>query len=550
MVHTKFGIDLKKKLLEGIEIINKSVGSTLGPSGRNVLIHGTDGIIRITKDGVTVAASFSKLNDPIQDIGAQLLKQVSLKAADKAGDGTTTATVLASKMIEKGISAISQNVNPIEIKKGMDLASKTVVDKLREMSQDITDEQQLIQVATISANNDDEIGKLLAEAMNKVGVEGVVTIEDSYDGETKLDTVEGMQFDRGYKSPYFVTDNNSMQAILEDPYILIYEGEISKAKQIIPIMESVNAVNSSLLIIATDIVGEALATLIVNKGRQLIKVAAVKAPDYGDRRLQILQDIAVLTGGTTLHKDQVNLEKTRDLKLLGRSRKVNISKDQTTIIEGKGDIDAISQRITEIKAQLDNSKSNFETETLQNRLAKMTGGIAVVYVGGGSQVEVNEKKDRVDDAMHATRAALEEGIVPGGGIALLNCLESLDKLVAINHDQSIGIDIVKQAIKEPFRKILENAGIENQYEVIANINHNKANYPSDDESNNIWEGYNVKTGVYENFFYSGVIDPTKVTRTALENAVSVAGTILTTESVVYLEEDKKKNSDNLEDDMY
>lgn len=534
MIKTEFGIDLKNKLLRGIELVNTSVSSTLGPSGRNVLIRRDDGTIQITKDGVTVASSITELDDEVENIGAQLLKQVAIKAADKVGDGTTTATLLATAMVKEGIKSITQGYNPIYVKKGMDKAVKMVVGKLKDIAKDIT-EDQIKQVATISANNDTEIGELIATAMDKVGMDGVVTIEESKTGETYLDTVEGIQFDRGYKSPFFVTDNNTMQAILEDPYILIYDDNLTTGKQLVPVLSAVNKVDRSLLIIARDIDGEALATLIVNKGRNIVKVAGVKAPEFGDRRLHVLQDIATLTGGTLLSKDKgYDLGKMTnfDLTLLGQARMVTITKEQTTIIDGKGSTDAISSRIIEIKTQLDKAESNFDTQILQSRLAKMTGGVAVIYVGGASEVEMREKKDRVDDALHATRAALEEGIVPGGGMALMRCIDVFKEGAIGSGDEVLGMEIVEKAIQEPFKKILSNAGIEDFYRILHCID-------NQDKDTFYWNGYNVKTGMYDNFLTTGVIDPVKVTRTALENAASIAGTILTTESIVYLKTEKK-----------
>ena len=539
MIKTEFGIELKKKLLAGIDIVNNSVSSTLGPSGRNVLIRRDDGSIHITKDGVTVASSITELNDEVENIGAQLLKQVAIKAADKVGDGTTTATLLATAMIREGIKSITQGCNPVSVKKGIDRAVKVVIGKLKEIAKDITGEEQIKQVATISANNDTEIGELITTAMDKVGLDGVVTIEESKTGETYLDTVEGIQFDRGYKSPFFVTDNNTMQAILEDPYILIYDDNLTTGKQLVPVLGAVNKIDRSLLIIARDIDGEALATLIVNKGRNIVKVCGVKAPEFGDRRLHVLQDIATLTGGTVISKDKgYDLAKMTsfDLKLLGQARMVTVTKGQTTIIDGKGNTDAISSRIVEIKTQLDKADSNFDTQILQSRLAKMTGGVAVIYVGGGSEVEMREKKDRVDDALHATRAAIEEGIVPGGGMALMRCVDSLQRLHVGEPDEILGAMIVEQAIQEPFRKILSNAGIEDFYRILHCI---------DAESKDNWNGYNIKTGMYDSFLTTGVVDPVKVTRTALENAASIAGTILTTESVVYLKTEKKTETNSI-----
>ena len=537
MTKTEFGVELKKKLIKGIDLVNASVSSTLGPSGRNVLIRKEDGTIQVTKDGVTVASSITRLEDEVEDVGAELLKQVALKAADKVGDGTTTATLLAATIVKEGVKSIEKGSNPIYVKKGMDMALKIVVDKLKKMSKDISSEDQIKQVATISGNNDSEIGELIATAMEKVGRDGIVSIEESKTGETKLDTVEGMQFNRGFKSPYFVTDNNTMLSILEDdPYVLLYDDEIKTNKQLIGVLSTVNGQGKSLLIIAKDIEGEALSTLIVNKIRGIIKLSAVKAPEYGDRRTHALEDIAILTGGTVLSSRKGHdLTKMNpfDLGLLGQTRLVTVSKDQTTIIDGKGDIDKITARVTEIKSLIDKSESQFETEILQNRLAKMIGGVAVIHVGGFSDVEMKEKKDRIDDALHATRAAIEEGIVPGGGMALMRCIDHHPKH-KMSADERLGYDIVMRSIEEPFRKILSNAGIDNFYSILNEID--KAN------PDHKWSGYNVKTGEYQDFFQSGIIDPTKVTRTALENAISIAGTILTTESIVYLKSETSKSN--------
>lgn len=558
-VNTEFGNDLKIKLVQGMEILNKSVSSTLGPSGRNVLIENPDGTIQVTKDGVTVAKSFDKLEDSTQNIGAQLLKQVSIKAADKAGDGTTTATLLATTIVREGIKVIQPGSNPVEVKKGLDKAVKAVVSSLKAISREISSQEQITQVATVSANNDPEIGKLIATALQKVGHDGLVTIEEIKDGgETNLESVEGMQFDRGYKSPYFVTDNESMSAILPKSRVLICADRIDTGKQMLPFLEYISKLGIPLLIVADDFGDDAVGTLLVNKTRAGLKVCAVRAPGYGDTKKEILQDIAVITGGTVLSRELgYNLDKLpKDIVIedvLGEARMINVTRDQTTIIDGKGDIKAINSRLEEIKVQVDKSKSHYETEKLQERLAKMIGGVAIINVGGVSEVEIKERKDRVDDSLHATKAAIAEGIVPGGGMALINCLDAIVDSDYDNSDQLAGANIIRKALKAPFNKILENAGIDNPYEILQNIKSGEF-----DENSSLqdllheqedpdyvapeqeWKGYNVKTGEYENFLYSGVLDPTKVTRTALENAASVAGVILTTESVVYTKKEEKK----------
>jgi chaperonin GroEL len=544
-IKVEFGTELKKKILEGVNKLNKTVSSTLGPGGRNVIIRDSSGEIRISKDGVSVAKNFMQLEDPVEDIGAQLIKQVSIKSADKAGDGTTTSTLLASVMVSEGAKSIDRGSNPIEVKRGIDKAVKSLVDALKSISQDISSEEQIRQVATISANNDQEVGELIARAMEKVGRDGVVTIEESKTGETTLEVVEGMQFERGYKSPYFVTDNNTMQAILEKPYILLYDGRITTAKQLLGVLNYVSSSSSSLLIIAEDIDGEALATLIVNKARGIIKAAAVKAPGFGEIRTHILEDIATLTGGMVLSKDKGhNLEKLawETPGVLGTARLATVGKDDTTIVDGKGDEKKIADRLMALKEQIDNATSAYEIEKLQERLAKMIGGVAIINVGGMSEVELKEKKDRIDDALHATKAAIEEGIVPGGGMALLNCQQAIDSVTYDNKDQLLGAEIVKRAISTPFAKILENAGIDNHYEILYKVRH-EAEKAEGDAKN--WWGYNAKTSNYENFLESGVIDPTKVTRNAIENAASVAGTIITTESAVFIHEEKAKTQDDM-----
>jgi chaperonin GroEL len=543
MIKTEFGTDLKKKLLDGVNKINNSVSTTLGPAGRNVIIREADGTIRVTKDGVTVAKAFDKLEDPIEDIGAQMIKQVSVRSADRAGDGTTTSTLLASVMVNEGIKAITQGSNAVEVKKGIDKAVAAVVENLKSISKDISSEEQINQVATISANNDSEIGNLITTAMDKVGTDGVVAIEESKTGETSLEVVEGMMFDRGYKSPYFVTNNMMMQAVLEKPLVLLYDGKLTTTAQVVPALQAAAAKSSPLLIVAEDIEHEALALLVVNKANGVIKVCAVKAPDFGDRRTAILEDMAVLTGATVISPTKGNkIDKMKAGEFdafFGNARMVNVSSKDTTIIDGKGSEEAIEERLNDIKSQISIAKSNFEIEKLQDRLSKLTGGVAIINVGGMSEVELKEKKDRVEDALHATKAALDQGILPGGGIALINCVGAVKEalLEADNTDQELGCEIVLKALYAPFKTILSNAGIQDYHEILTNIKSIRA---EEEEESQDWFGYNVKSGEYTNLFTGGVLDPTKVTRTAIENAASVAGTILTTESAVFYVGDEKK----------
>ena len=528
MIKTEFGTDLKNRLLSGINKLNNSVSSTLGPSGRTVLIREDDGVIKITKDGVTVAKAFSQLEDPIEDIGAQLIKNVSIRSADKVGDGTTTSTLLATVMVTEGLKAITQGSNPVEVKKGIDKAVSAVVARLKEISVDISSEDQIMQVATISANNDPEIGNLIATALDKVGNDGVIAIEESKTGETELEVVEGMMIDRGFKSPYFVTNNTMMQAILEKPLVFLYDGRLTSNQQILPVMQAAAQESSPLLIIAEDIEGEALALLVVNKANNVLKVCAVKAPDFGERRTHVLEDMAVLTGAVVVSPTKGNkidkMTPTEIKPLFGKARVVTVSSKDTTIVDGKGTSEAIEARLSEIRGQIDIAKSNFEVEKLQDRLSKLTGGVAIINVGGMSEVELKEKKDRVDDALHATKAALDQGILPGGGIALINCVEAVKAVVYDNKDQELGATIVESTLYAPFSKILANAGIQNFYEVLTKIISTKTTD---------WDGYNVKTGEYVNMLEAGILDPTKVTRSAIENAASVAGTILTTDSSVF-----------------
>lgn len=543
MIKTEFGTELKNKLLVGINKLNSSVSSTLGPSGRNVIIREDDGVIKITKDGVTVARAFNKLEDPIEDIGAQMIKQVSIRSADKVGDGTTTSTLLATVIVSEGIKAITQGSNAVEVKKGIDKAVSAVVNQLKAMSQDISSEAQIKQVATISANNDTEVGTLIATALDKVGNDGVIAIEESKTGETELEVVEGMMIDRGFKSPYFVTNNSMMNAVLEKPLVFLYDGRISSTAQILPVLQAAAVENQALLIIAEDIEGEALALLVVNKVNNVLKVCAVKAPDFGERRTHVLEDMAVLTGGTVVSATKGNkidkMKKDEFTALFGKARMVTVTSKDTTIIDGKGTPEAIEQRLNDIRGQIDIAKSNFEVEKLQDRLSKLTGGVAIINVGGMSEVELKEKKDRVDDALHATKAALDQGIVPGGGMALINCIDAVKSAEYSNKDQELGSKIVEKALYAPFSTILANAGEENPYQILSNVKTNQKQ-----SMNPLWEGYNVKTSEYMDLLAAGVLDPTKVTRSAIENAASVAGTILTTDSTVYhVGESKKEDID-------
>jgi chaperonin GroEL len=519
----KFGPEAREELMKGINTLADAVVCTLGPNGRNVLIDlaGTDrtGKPIHTKDGVTVAKHIM-VEDLTQNLGVQMVKEAALQTAEKAGDGTTTSTLLARELVKAGLKHLNNGENAVEIKRGIDDAVKEVVTYIREtISQEITSEEQLEQIATISANNDVEVGKLIATAIEKVGRDGVVHIEESKSGETYLETVEGMQFNRGYKSHFFVTDNNSMSCVLEDPYILIADHKFTTIKELLPILESVSQTNKSLLIIAEDIDSEALATLIVNKARGILKVAAVKAPDFGDRRKLILEDIATLTGGTVFDKDKgMKLDKF-SYDWFGEARTITITKEETTIVDGKGDEALINQRVSELQTQIEKSDTPFVTEQLQNRLAKMVGGVSIIHVGGMTEVEMREKKDRVDDALHATKAALEAGIVPGGGAALLYAREAIT-------NNGIGSQIVYEACGKPFEQILLNAGYTSlEAQMIGK-------YQLVDANDDVWSGYNLKSREVVNMKEAGILDPTKVTKTALENAASVAGTILLTECVV------------------
>ena len=529
----EFGPEARKKLVNGIDKLANAVTSTLGPNGRNVVISKPGEYPASTKDGVTVAKTIS-LEDPIEELGVQLVKQAAIKTAEGAGDGTTTSTLLAQEMVKAGLTHLNNGVNAVSIKRDIDAAVKEVVNELRRnISQDISSEEQLEQVATISANNDSEIGALIATAMKKVGREGVVHIEESKSGETYLETVEGMQFDRGYKSHYFVTDNNSMSCILENPMILIADKRLTQVKDLLPILEGVSAQNRPLFIIAEDLEGEALATLIVNKMRGIIKVCAVKAPDFGDRRKLILDDIAILTGGQVFSTEKgMKLDKF-NWDWFGEARVITVTKDETTIVDGRGESSRIEARIEELQQQIEKAKTPFEQEKLQERLAKFVGGVAIIHVGGNTETEVKEKKDRVDDALQATKAAIEEGIVPGGGAALIYAREAIT-----NHD-SVGGKIVYKACSSPFIKILTNAGYE-EMEAFGLINQFKQNAE--------WIGYNLLSEKFVNMKEAGIIDPTKVTRTAIENAASVAGTILLTECTI-VDKPEENNSSNTTMDM-
>jgi len=532
----EFGSEARKKLISGINKVADAVTATLGPNGRNV-IYTEYGEVRSTKDGVTVAKQISNLEDPMEELGAQMIKQTSIKTSINAGDGTTTSTLLAQQIINEGLSYIDKGANAVEVKRGIDAAVKEVVTCLRkEISEDITSATQLEQIATVSANNDPEIGKLIATAMEKVGREGVVTIEESKTGETYLETVEGMQFDRGYKSHYFVTNNNDMSCTLEDPFILIADRKFNQVKDLLPILESISTTGKSLLVIAEDIDGEVLSTLIVNKMRGTIKIAAVKAPDFGDRRKLLLEDMAIMTGGQVFSSDKgMKLDKF-SWEWFGKARLVTITKDQTTIIDGKGDQAEIDTRIEELQTQIDKSLVPFEKEKLQERLAKFIGGVAIIHVGGNSELEMKETKDRVDDALHATKAAIEEGIVPGGGAALLYAREAItEKEIKFGSDIHIGKKIVYKACSSPFMKILTNAGY-TEGECYGLINE-----LSGDDT---WKGYNIKTQQFVDMKEAGIIDPSKVTRNAIENAASIAGTVLLTEAAVIEIKDKNDNSNN------
>ncbi|MEN9858036.1 MAG: chaperonin GroEL [Bacteroidota bacterium] len=516
-----FDIEARNKMKRGVDTLANAVKVTLGPKGRNVVIEKKFGAPQVTKDGVTVAKEI-ELEDPIENMGAQMVKEVASKTADIAGDGTTTATVLAQAIIGEGLKMVAAGANPMDLKRGIDKAVSIVVESLRDQSQTVgSDAKKIQQVATISANNDETVGKLIAEAFAKVGKEGVITVEEAKGTDTTVDVVEGMQFDRGYISPYFVTNSEKMEAELQNPYILIYDKKISSMKDILHILEKVAQGGRPLLILAEDLEGEALATLVVNKLRGTLKVAAVKAPGFGDRRKEMLQDIAILTKGIVVSEEQGFKLENADISYLGQASSVTINKDNTTIVGGKGKKEDITARVNQIKAQIETTTSDYDKEKLQERLAKLSGGVAVLYVGAATEVEMKEKKDRVDDALHATRAAVEEGIVPGGGVAFIRAIEKLEaKVKGQIEDEQTGMAIVRRALEEPVRILTANAGIDGSI-VVQKIKDGKGDF-----------GFNARTETYENMFKAGVIDPTKVSRVALENAASIAAMLLTTECVV------------------
>jgi chaperonin GroEL len=516
----KYNVEARDALKRGVDILANAVKVTLGPKGRHVIIDKKFGSPSITKDGVSVAKEI-ELKDAIENMGAQMVKEVASKTADIAGDGTTTATVLAQAIVTAGIKNVAAGANPMDLKRGIDKAVKVVVENLKSQKQDVGDDfSKIKQVASISANNDEVIGEMIADAMKKVGTSGVITVEEAKGTETEVKTVEGMQFDRGYLSPYFVTNSDKMEVELDNPYILIYDKKISSMKELLPILEKQVQTGKPLLIIAEDLDGEALATLVVNKIRGSLKVAAVKAPGFGDRRKAMLEDIAILTGGTVISEERGFKLESAELSMLGQAEKISIDKDNTTLINGNGDAEAIKGRVGEIRSQIETTTSDYDKEKLQERLAKLSGGVAVLYIGAASEVEMKEKKDRVDDALHATRAAVEEGIVAGGGVAFIRAVAALADLKGDNEDENTGIQIIRRAIEEPLRQICENAGIEGSI-VVQKVKEGTGDF-----------GYNARTDKYENLIAAGVIDPTKVGRVALENAASIAAMLLTTECVL------------------
>jgi chaperonin GroEL len=516
----KFGSDARTKMMKGVDTLANAVKVTLGPKGRNVVLEKAFGAPRITKDGVTVAKDI-ELKDKFENMGAQMVREVASKANDMAGDGTTTATVLAQSIAQEGAKAVAAGMNPMDLKRGIDLAVENVVATLASRSKAITTSAEVAQVGTISANGESDIGEMIAQAMEKVGNEGVITVEEAKSLDTELDVVEGMQFDRGYLSPYFVTDGDKMKAVLEEPYILLHEKKLSNLQEMLPILEKVVQSSRPLLIIAEDIEGEALATLVVNRLRGGLKVAAVKAPGFGDRRKAMLEDIAILTNGTVISEEVGIKLDSVTLEMLGSAKRVEITKENTTIVDGSGNKEQIQARCNQIRAQVEETSSDYDREKLQERLAKLAGGVAVIKVGGATEVEVKERKDRVDDAMHATRAAVEEGIVPGGGTALVKAIAGLDSIKGQNEDQNVGINIVRRALQAPARQIANNAGADGSVIVGKLL-----------EEKSTTKGYNAQTGVFEDLIKAGVIDPTKVVRSALQNAASVAGLLITTEAMV------------------
>jgi chaperonin GroEL len=522
----EYDSEARAKLKKGVDKLANAVKVTLGPKGRNVILEKKFGAPTVTKDGVSVAKEI-ELEDPVENMGAQMVREVASKTSDIAGDGTTTATVLAQAIYREGLRNVTAGANPMDLKRGIDLAVEKVVAFLKSISRDVEGRNEIAQVGAISANNDKAIGELIADAMDKVGKDGVITVEEAKGTETGLEVVEGMQFDRGYLSPYFVTNTESMEAILEDPYILIHDKKISAMKDLLPILEKVAQQGKALLIIAEDLEGEALATLVVNKIRGTLKIAAVKAPGFGDRRKAMLEDIAVLTGGTVISEERGFKLENATVSYLGTAKKVNIDKDNTTIVEGAGKSDDIKKRINEIKAQIDKTTSDYDKEKLQERLAKLSGGVAVLKIGASTEVEMKEKKARVEDALHATRAAVEEGIVAGGGVAFVRAINQLDKLEGENLDQTTGIKIISKALEEPLRQIVNNAGLEGSV-VLQKVKEGKDDF-----------GFNAFSEKYENLMKAGVIDPTKVSRTALENASSVSALLITTEAVVFEKKEKE-----------
>ena len=521
-----YDAEARNALKRGVDKLADAVKVTLGPKGRNVIIDKKFGAPTVTKDGVTVAKEI-ELEDAVENMGAQMVREVASKTSDVAGDGTTTATVLAQAIVREGLKNVVAGANPMDLKRGIDLAVGAVVDGLKEMSREISDKNEIANVGAISANNDMTIGALISDAMEKVGKDGVITVEEAKGMETLLDVVEGMQFDRGYLSPYFITDPDSMKTVLEDPIILIHDKKISSMKDLLPILEKAAQQGRQILIISEDIEGEALATLVVNKLRGTLKVAAVKAPGFGDRRKAMLEDIAVLTAGTVISEEKGYKLENATLAYCGTAKRIEIDKDNTTIVEGAGQSEDIKKRINEIKVQIDNTTSDYDKEKLQERLAKLSGGVAVLKIGASTEVEMKEKKARVEDALHATRAAVEEGIVPGGGVALLRAMKKLDDLKTENNDQKVGIDIIRKALEEPIRWIVNNAGLEGAV-IVQRVKEGEGDF-----------GFNARTEVFENLNKAGVIDPTKVTRIALENAASVGGLLITTEAtIVEKKEDK------------
>ena len=516
----KFGSDARSRMMKGVDTLANAVKVTLGPKGRNVVLEKAFGAPRITKDGVTVAKDI-ELKDKFENMGAQMVREVASKANDMAGDGTTTATVLAQSIAQEGAKAVAAGMNPMDLKRGIDLAVENIVETLKSRSKPITTSEEVAQVGTISANGEAEIGAMIAQAMERVGNEGVITVEEAKSLDTELDVVEGMQFDRGYLSPYFVTDADKMKAVMEDPYILLHEKKLSNLQEMLPILEKVVQSGRPLLIIAEDIEGEALATLVVNRLRGGLKVAAVKAPGFGDRRKSMLEDIAILTNGTVISEEVGIKLDSVTIEMLGTAKRVEITKEASTIVDGAGDKEAIQARCNQIRAQAEETTSDYDREKLQERLAKLAGGVAVIRVGGATEVEVKERKDRVDDAMHATRAAVEEGIVPGGGTALVKAIPNLENLVGENDDQTVGVNIVRRAIQAPARQIADNAGSDGAV-IVGKL----VEEPSD------IIGFNAQTAVFEDLIQAGVIDPTKVVRSALQNAASVAGLLVTTEAMV------------------